>query len=95
MNTHDGLQIRDRLISHGALRRDWLCGTCGSRLVTKWMNGGWATVCANNAAHPADVFLTKSAWQRWRSEQLAEEAIAQDILAHLPPEVRAAIDKER
>ena len=93
MNPHDYVSIRGQGIRHSTAARDWLCGVCGSGLVTKW-DGGWVTVCANDASHPADEFIHRHSVAYLEHKALLDAAIAQDVLDHLPDALKEAINDE-
>ena len=92
-NDRDGVVIRGEYRLHSTLRRDWVCGTCGSRLVTRWFTDAphWHTVCANDVGHPADDFVHGKTWAYREYKRMVEAAQAQEVFAHLPPELQAAI----
>ena len=95
MNDRDFISVRGRAIRHTTAARDWVCGVCGSRLVTRFMIDGWATMCANDDEHDPDKFVHKQSWAHMEHRRLTEAAQAQDVLDHLPLELQAAINEGR
>ena len=91
MNDRDFLTIRGQRIRRTTAVRDWLCGTCGSCLVTRWAPDGWLTVCSNDADHDPQAFVHYGTWEYLEHRRQIDAANAQDVFAHLPPELQAAI----
>jgi len=96
--TRDHVIIRGRAVLHSTACRDWVCGECGSRLVTRYLGATpewkWATICSQDKEHSPDNFIHKQS-QAWREhEKLKEAATAQDIFRHLPQELQEAIGDE-
>ena len=95
----NGATVRGKHILHVTLCRDYVCGECGSRLVTlarqnyEERRTDWLTVCANDHGHDADSFITSAAWEYRQVEAQMEAAEAQDIFNHLPAEMQAMITK--
>jgi len=89
----DYIRIRENDVLHATARRDWVCGACGSRLITIWREDAphWHTVCAKNADHEPDSFVHKGTWEYLEHHRLTEAAQAEDVLAHLPADLQAAI----
>jgi len=89
----DAIRIRDKRIIHSTAQRDWMCSTCGSKLVTRFFDDAphWRTVCAQDEAHDPDSFVHHSTWAYLEHKRLVEIAQADDVFAHLPPELQAAI----
>jgi hypothetical protein len=85
--------IRGNPYPHATVRRDWVCSTCGSNLATRWYEDAphWRTVCARDDSHSPDGFVHKTTWQYLQHRDLMEAAQTQDVFAHLPPEMQAAI----
>jgi hypothetical protein len=83
--------IRGHAILHSTLRRDWVCGTCGSPLVTKWTGEGWRTLCAADASHDDQRFIHSGTWTYLESKRAMATARAADVFAHLPPQMQAGI----
>ena len=69
MTDHDGQLVGKRSILHTTLCRDYLCGECGSRLVTRWHDTDphWRTVCFKNQSHQAIVHA--GAYERQQAEK--------------------------
>ena len=93
MNDRDFVSVRGRAIRRTTAVRDWVCGVCGSRLVTRWSAEPphWQTVCFAEPMHEQDEFVHKQAWAWMEHRRLTEAAEAEDVLDHLPPELQAAI----
>lgn len=84
MSDHDGQRIGNRLILHTALCRDYLCGECGGRLVTRFFldKPNWRTVCANNPSHKA--IIHSGAYERQRADAiLIRDALPEELKAVL------------
>ena len=92
--TREHVVIRNQRILHSTAVRDYLCGECGSGLVTRYLDSGWATVCARDASHPVDGFVHRMAWQAEEARLDLEADRAEMVFTHLPPELRAAIREE-
>ena len=95
--THDYVFVRGEPIWHSVAQRDWVCGECGSRLLTRWFDSkpNWRTVCTGDADHLPDAFIHKGTWAYRQAQTVLETEQAQDVLAHLPTELRAAIVERR
>ena len=99
MQDRSGAMVRGRHILHTTLCRDYVCGECGSRLVTLARQNyaerrtDWLTVCASDHAHDLDGFITSAAWEYRRMEAAMDAAEARDIFNHLPAEMRAMIER--
>ena len=93
MNDRDHVYVKGVAILHITACRDWVCGQCGSRLVTYWFDDApnWRTVCVGDATHGADGFVHRSTWAYMEHRRLTGEARAEDVFANLPPELQAAI----
>lgn len=76
-----------------ALERNYRCGTCGSRLVTRVIDGEWVTLCPKVAAHRE--FVRAGTVDCLRAREVMKELEAQDVLAHLPEELRREIEGGR
>ena len=92
MQTRDAVTIRNRAIPHRTACRDYVCGTCGSALVTR--AAPWRTVCAEDEAHPISEFVTKMAWRTEEARLALEDDRARMIFQHLPSDLRAAIQEQ-
>jgi hypothetical protein len=75
--------------------RGMVCGECGSPLEERKVDGRWQTVCAHDQGHDASKAMTRAAWQnrpgRRTMQAALDEAVAQEVFSHLPPELQAAI----
>ena len=94
----DFIVVRGKRIRHTTAARDWVCGVCGGRLVTRWFHEEphWRTVCwAMPTKHSSDEFILKSTWAYREHRRMAEAAQAKDVFDHLPAEVRAQITEGR
>lgn len=91
MRDHDFITIRGERVRHMTAQRDWRCGICGSKLVTRWAPEGWRTVCAASPEHDDQEFVHQSTWEYIEHRRLTEAAQAEDVFHHLPPELQAAI----
>ena len=89
----DTILIRDKRVLHSTARRDWRCATCGSTLTTRWFDDGphWRTVCASDETHDPDSFVHQTTWAYLEHKRMVSIAQADDVFAHLPPELQAAI----
>jgi transcription initiation factor TFIIIB Brf1 subunit/transcription initiation factor TFIIB len=87
--------IRGKRILHSTAQRDWVCGVCGSGLATRWFADAphWRTVCTNEPGHDPDAFIHRHMIPYIQHEQMADELTASDVLAHLPPELQAEIER--
>jgi len=93
MTDREYISVRGIAIRHTTAVRDWLCGECGSRLVTRWVADAphWRTVCSDNADHDSEKFVHQSSWAYIEHRRQREAAQAQDVFTHLPDELQAAI----
>ena len=89
----DGLTIKGRHVLHSTACRDWLCGTCGSKLVTRWFEDApnWRTVCTADDHHDPDEFVHGSTWAYLEARQQMDAMKGREVFAHLPDELQAAI----
>lgn len=93
----DFVYIRGRPIRHSTARRDWVCGTCGGRLTTRYTLGesaadsGWRTECFDHPRHDPDGFMHKGSWAYVEARRAMERVRAREVFAHLPKELQAAI----
>ncbi len=94
--TRDYVIIRDIPVRHATAVRDWVCGTCGSKLVTRYYADRlwWRTECAANSAHDDQAFVHYSTWEYLKHRDYMDAAQARDVFEHLPPELQAAIAAE-
>ena len=95
MTDRDFISIRGQAIRHATARRDWVCGTCGSALTTRWFADApnWRTICINDPSHDCDAFVHKNAWAWIEHRRLTEAAQAEDVFNHLPAELQAQIQE--
>lgn len=73
---HDYLYLPrySRLVLHDTARRDYICG-CGSRLITRNINGRWMTVCEHSPnEHEQGQFMSQAAFQRMLQDELVQKA---------------------
>ena len=97
MNDQDGQTLKGHYILHSTLRRDFVCGECGSRLITKLhMNEEsrrceWRTVCAADPEHSPSGFIHTNQAARREAERLTESLRAREVFRHLPQELQEAI----
>jgi len=91
--SRDYLTIRDIQVRHSTACRDWVCGTCGSKLVTRYYADRlwWRTECAAMSAHDDQKFVHHSTWEYLQHRDYFDAAEAREILNHLPAELQAAI----
>ena len=91
--SRDFVSVRGQAIRHTTATRDWVCGTCGGRLVTRWFEDAphWRTLCFTAPEHSQDKFVHKQSWAYIEHRRHMEAAQAQDVFDHLPPELQAAI----
>ena len=85
--------ICGRPVRHDTCARDFICGTCGGKLTTRWFDDEphWRTVCTQNAGHSPDGFITKGRAEYLRHQATVDQAVANEVLSHLPAELQAAI----
>lgn len=78
---------------HTTLQRDWVCGTCGGRLVLRWFEEApnWRTVCFDNPTHEPDGFVHSSSWAYREDRQRMEAMTADHIFKQLPDELQESI----
>lgn len=76
-------------VSHDTADRDYRCGECGSRLVTRYVDGQWLTMCARDSSHEGIVHKAK--WAAQQQRELQQQEVAREVMAHLPAELQAAI----
>ena len=91
--SRDFLQIGPIQVRHSTAARDWVCGTCGGSLVTRFYDAAphWRTVCAQDESHDDQKFVHKSTWEYLEHRQYMDAAQAKEVFAHLPTELQAAI----
>lgn len=91
--SRDFLQIGPIAVRHSTAARDWMCGTCGGRLVTRFYETApnWRTVCTRDASHDDQKFIHKSTAEYIEHREAMNAALAEDVFAHLPSELQAAI----
>jgi len=89
--TREHMTIRGKRVLHSTLRRDYVCGECGARLITVFgeVEPYWFTICYNDLTHDPDQFVTSTTWE---TQKAINQAEATDILVHLPADVRAMIE---
>jgi len=89
--SRDHETVRGRDILHSTLRRDYVCGECGSRLTTRWFEDAphWRTVCFQDTGHASSQFVTSTTWE---IQKAMATAMAEDVLIHLPDHVRAMME---
>ena len=93
---HNNVWVQGRPVLHSVARTSWVCGICGSRLVTRFCDESphWRTVCAKNPQHHPDQFVHQSRWAYIEAQQRMDAMIADDVLVHLPPELQTAITQK-
>jgi hypothetical protein len=91
VNDRDYISIRGLGVRHTTACRDYVCGECGGRLVTRCLAGQWVTMCAENGSHDPDEFIHKTSWAWREHERMKEAAQAQDVFDHLPAELQAVL----
>ena len=91
LQDRDTVTIRGKRILHSTARRDYVCGECGSRLTTRFFENvhNWRTVCTSDSSHDSAKFVTSTAWEYCKA---TNDLAAQDVLAHLPADVRAMFE---
>jgi hypothetical protein len=91
--SRDFIQIGPIKVRHSTAARDWLCGTCGGKLATRWHDvaPNWRTVCTKDGAHDDQSFIHQSTYEYIEHRELMNAAQAKDVFAHLPAELQAAI----
>ena len=89
----DYIQIRDHRVLHTTACRDWVCGTCGGRLTTRFFEAvpNWRTICFTDASHDPDTFVRRTTWEYLEARRQAESIEAGEVLAHLPAKLQLAI----
>jgi ribosomal protein L37AE/L43A len=86
-----GAEIRGQIIPHDTLERLWVCGECGSRLVTRYVEGTWVTQCAGHPEHSDQGFIHWKSHNYLMAARAERDARAGDVLAHLPEALRKEI----
>lgn len=89
MNSHDYVEINGKPILHSTARRDYVCGNCGSRLVTLFLDGEWKTVCSVDMKH--SPFVTDREWQALTTKQMIRAEVGREVFANLPDELKKSI----
>ena len=91
--SRDFITIGPIQVRHSTAVRDWVCGTCGGPLATRFYETSprWRTVCARNESHDSQKFVHKSTWEYLEHRQYMDAAQARDVFAHLPAKLQAAI----
>lgn len=94
--SRDFVTIRDISVRHSTAVRDWVCGTCGGRLVTRFCETAphWRTVCGVDASHDDQKFIHKSTVEYIEHREAMNAALAEDVFKHLPADLQAAIAAE-
>lgn len=89
----DFLTIKGQRVRHTTAQRDWVCGQCGSRLVTFYdvKDDCWTTRCFQSREHDNQSFVHSSTWAYTEARRMMKAIEAKDVFAHLPPEMQAAI----
>ena len=89
----DTITLNGKAILHSTARRDWVCGTCGGALATRWFDEDptWRTICTGDASHDPDRFVHQSTWAYLKHRRLKEAGEAQVVFDNLPDELQAAI----
>jgi len=89
----DYTHIKGKAVRHTTAARDWVCGACGSRLVTHFYPDAphWRTVCHQDEGHDPDEFVHQSTWAYVEGQRLLEAEQAKEVFAHLPLELQTAI----
>lgn len=87
MQDRDYVYIRNRAVPHNKASRDWRCGVCESKLVTKHGENGWETVCANDPSHSPDSFITAASLD----EKVTRETFLGEQLKQLEREGKVAL----
>ena len=92
----DFITIGTIRVRHSTAVRDWVCGKCGSRLKTIFVEDAphWLTVCAWDNAHHPDHFIHKSTAEYLKHREFMDAAQAREVLEHLPAELQAAMAAE-
>lgn len=93
VQSHSTVTIRGRNILHSTACRDYVCGVCGNRLTTVFVDG-WQTVCTADRAHSPDEFVTSATWEYCKAEKVLLAEQGREIFAHLPAELQAAIERD-
>ena len=91
MQDRDYVYIRNRPIPHNKAARDWRCGICESRLVTKYGKNGWETVCAKDPSHSPDSFITAASLDK----KVTRETFLGEQLKQLEREGKVMALKDR
>lgn len=93
-NDRYSVYIKGRAIPHNVACRDWVCGNCGGRLVTRWFEDAphWRTLCFDDGDHDPDGFVHKGTWAYLEARRMMDGVTAREVFKHLPPEVQAAIE---
>ena len=91
--SHDYLTIGTIRVRHTTAARDWVCGTCGGKLVTRYYADRlwWRTECAAHSYHDDQQFIHQSTYEYLQHRDHFDAAEAREVLEHLPAELQAAI----
>lgn len=94
--SRDYVQIKDRTVLHSTARRNWVCGTCGGKLTTRFCKAAphWQTVCIADPDHDPDAFIHGSTWEYLEAKRQAESIEASEVFAYLPKELQEAIARK-
>jgi DNA-directed RNA polymerase subunit RPC12/RpoP len=84
--SRDDCLIGQRRISYEKLQREYRCNRCGGRLTVKWIPqfGSWSIVCALCGGQD---FIHEYEMQKQESDAI-------EIIAGLPPELAALVNKK-
>jgi len=85
------MTIRGQFVRHSTAARDWVCGECGSRVVTRHTGAGWRTVCFDHPEHDDQTFVHKHHWAYLDAWRQMDTIKASEVFDHLPTELQAAI----
>ena len=92
----DFITIGTVRVRHATACRDWVCGTCGGTLVTRFYQDAphWRTVCSQDELHDSQQFIHQSTWEYLKHREFMDAAQAREVLEHLPPELQEAMAAE-
>ena len=88
----EAVRIGGRWVRHVVAQQNYECA-CGARLIARFGESGWETVCREDASHPPASFVARA--QVWHAEVqralVAEEA--DEVFEGLPAWLQEAIER--
>ena len=96
MQTRNYVYINGHQVLHATVCRDYVCGVCGSRIVSRWFadKPHWRSVCSLDPTHGTESFVTRSSLARREAQSALNQDRANEVFNHLPAALKAAIHEE-